>query len=104
MPASAASLVSRYSFSEASGTSAADSIGGFTATLNGGSSFDGAGKVVLNGTGSYVSLPPAQLSGLTAVTIDTWFFHRSQQQRLFVLCGQRQRDGFGRQLFPLCSL
>jgi hypothetical protein len=72
MAAPAASLVSRYSFNESSGTSAADSIGGYTATLNGGTSFDGAGKVALNGTGSYVSLPPAQLSGLTAVTIDAW--------------------------------
>lgn len=73
LTAPAANLVSRYSFSETSGTSAADSIGGYTGTLNGGTSFDGAGKVVLNGTGSYVSLPPAQLSGLTALTIDTWF-------------------------------
>jgi hypothetical protein len=72
MAAPGASLVSRYSFTEASGTSAADSIGGYTATLNGGTSFDGAGKVVLNGTASYVSLPPAQLSGLTAITMDAW--------------------------------
>lgn len=70
---SAANLVSRYSFNETSGTNAVDSAGGFTATLRGGTTFDGAGKVALNGTNSYVNLPSAQLSGLTAVTIDTWF-------------------------------
>jgi hypothetical protein len=73
LSASAATLVSRYSFTEASGTNAADSVGGYTAHLNGGCSFDGAGKVVLNGTNSYVSLPPAQLSGVTAITLDAWF-------------------------------
>ena len=69
---SAATLVSRYSFNETSGTNAADSVGGYTAKLYGGSSFN-AGKVVLNGTNSYVSLPPAQLNGLTAMTLDAWF-------------------------------
>jgi hypothetical protein len=69
---SAATLVSRYSFNETSGTNAADSVGGYTGTLRGGSSFNGAGKVVLNGTNSYIDLKPAQLSGLTAITIDSW--------------------------------
>lgn len=69
----AANLVSRYSFNETSGTNAYDSVGGYTATLRGGTAFDGAGKVVLNGTNSYIDLPPAQLSGLTAITIDAWF-------------------------------
>lgn len=70
--ASAASLVSRYSFNETSGTNASDSIGGYTATLKGGTSFDGTGHVVMNGTNSYVSLPPTQLGGLSAITIDAW--------------------------------
>src|ERR1035437_5399730 len=73
LSASAANLVSRYSFNETSGTNATDSVGGYTATLRGGTSFNGAGKVVLNGTNSYVNLPSAQLSGLTAITIDSWF-------------------------------
>lgn len=68
----AATLVSRYSFNETSGTNATDSVGGYTATLRGGTSFDGAGKAVLNGTNSYVNLPSAQLGGLTAVTLDAW--------------------------------
>ena len=70
----AATLVSRYSFNETSGTSAHDSVGSYTATLNGAAAFNGSGQVVLNGaSGAYVSLPPAQLSGLTAITIDAWF-------------------------------
>jgi hypothetical protein len=73
MAVSAANLVSRYSFNATSGTNAVDSAGGYTATLRGGSSFNGTGKVVLNGTNSYVNLPSAQLSGLTAITIDSWF-------------------------------
>ena len=64
----AATLVSRYSFNETSGTNATDSVGGYTAALRGGTSFDGAGKVVLNGTNSYVNLPSAQLSSVTAMT------------------------------------
>jgi len=69
----AATLVSRYSFTETTGTNAVDSVGGYTATLRGGTTFDGAGKVVLNGTNSYVNLPAAQLNALTVMTIDTWF-------------------------------
>jgi hypothetical protein len=72
--ASAASLVSRYSFSETSGTAAADSISGFNGTLQGAAAFNSSGSVVLNGnSGTYVSLPPAQLNGLTAITLDAWF-------------------------------
>jgi hypothetical protein len=74
MAVSGANLVSRYSFNETSGTNAVDSVGGYTAALKGAAAFDGSGDVVLDGTsGTYVSLPPAQLSGLTAFTIDTWF-------------------------------
>ncbi len=73
MASPAANLVSRYSFNEASGTNVTDSVGGYTATLRGGSSFDGTGKVVLNGTNSYVNLPSAQLNGLSAITMEAWF-------------------------------
>lgn len=70
----AATLVSRYSFSETTGTNATDSVGGYTAPLKGAAAFNGSGSVVLNGaSGAYVSLPAAQLSGLTAMTIDAWF-------------------------------
>jgi hypothetical protein len=74
MAVSAASLVSRYSFNATSGTTAVDSVGGYNGTLQGAAAFNGSGSVVLNGSsGAYVSLPPAQLSGLTAITIDSWF-------------------------------
>ncbi len=69
-----AALVSRYSFDETSGTTVSDSVGGFHGTLNGEAVFDGSGSAVLNGTsGTYVSLNPASLSGLGAVTLDAWF-------------------------------
>jgi hypothetical protein len=73
LSASAATLVSRYSFNETSGTNATDSVGGRTATLRGGTSFDGAGKVVLNGTNSYVNLGGGMFSGLTSATFEGWF-------------------------------
>jgi regulation of enolase protein 1 (concanavalin A-like superfamily) len=66
-------LIHRYSFNETSGTNATDSVGGLTATLRGGASFDGAGKVVLNGTNSYVNLGGGLLSGLTSATFEGWF-------------------------------
>lgn len=68
------SLIHRYAFDETSGSMAADSVGGANGTLNGAAAFDGAGRVVLDGTsGAYVSLPANLLGGLSAVTIDAWF-------------------------------
>jgi hypothetical protein len=68
-------LVHRYSFSESSGTTAADSVGGsaWNGTLQGTATFSGTGQVVLDGTvGSSVSLPSGILSGLDEVTIEAW--------------------------------
>lgn len=74
MAVSAANLVSRYSFNATSGTTAVDSAGGYNGTLQGAAAFNGSGSVVFNGSsGTYVSLPPAQLNGLTAISIDSWF-------------------------------
>lgn len=68
-----APLIHRWSFNEASGTTAADSIGGADATLQGTAAFDGSGSVVLDGSsGCYVSLPTGVLTNLTAVTFETW--------------------------------
>jgi hypothetical protein len=67
-------LIHRYSFSEVSGTTAADSIGGPSgdATLfNAGATFSG-GSLALDGIDGYVQLPAGILSGLDAVTIETW--------------------------------
>lgn len=72
--ASAASLVSRYSFNEISGTTVSDSAGGLNGTLAGAAVYNGTGSVVLNGTsGAYVNLNPTSLNSLTAVTLDAWF-------------------------------
>jgi Concanavalin A-like lectin/glucanases superfamily len=67
-----ASLAHRYSFDEASGTTASDSIGGANGTLNGGSSFSG-GSVVLDGASGYVALPAGTISALgNNITFETW--------------------------------
>ncbi len=68
-----ATLVHRYSFSEASGSTASDSVGGADGTLIGTAAFNGAGQVVLDGTvGSAVQLPPGILTNLDEVTIEVW--------------------------------
>ncbi|HEU5397001.1 MAG TPA: LamG-like jellyroll fold domain-containing protein, partial [Verrucomicrobiae bacterium] len=68
-----AALIHRWSFGETTGTTAADSIGGADATLQGTAAFDGAGDAVLDGSsGCYVSLPTGVLTNLTAVTFEIW--------------------------------
>lgn len=67
------SLAHRYSFSETSGTTASDSIGGADGTLGGDATFSGTGQLVLSGNvNSAVTLPPGILSGVDEVTIETW--------------------------------
>lgn len=67
------SLAHRYSFSETSGTTASDSIGGADGTLGGDAAFSGTGQLVLSGNvNSAVTLPAGILSGVDEVTIETW--------------------------------
>ena len=67
------SLVHRYSFSEVSGTTAADSVGGvdWDGALMGGAAFS-SGQVVLDGVNGHVQLPSGILTNLDAVTIEAW--------------------------------
>ncbi|HEV2436959.1 MAG TPA: LamG-like jellyroll fold domain-containing protein [Verrucomicrobiae bacterium] len=67
------SLVHRYSFSESSGTTTADSVGGsaWNGTLNGGATL-GGGQVTLDGASGYVQLPAGVVSGMDAITIEAW--------------------------------
>jgi hypothetical protein len=68
------SLVHRYSFSETSGTTVADSVGGsaWNGTLPNGGTFAG-GQVQLRASNSqYVKLPAGVLGNSTAVTIEAW--------------------------------
>ena len=69
------SLIHRYSFSETTGTTSADSIPGnsptWDATLNGNATL-GGGQVTLDGTNGYVQLPAGILSGYDEVTIEAW--------------------------------
>ncbi len=70
-----ATLVHRYSFSETSGTSTADSVGGsaWNGTLPRGGTFNGSGQLLLaSNLQQYVQLPAGILSTYTAVTIDAW--------------------------------
>jgi len=75
-----AMLTNRYSFNEDSGTTAADSVGGQDGTLMNGAFFSG-GSVYLSSfgiassetNGDYVVFPPNLVTGLTAVTIETWY-------------------------------
>jgi len=68
------SLVHRYSFSETSGTTVADSVGGsaWNGTLPNGGTL-GGGQVQLKAASSqYVKLPAGILGSSTAVTIEAW--------------------------------
>ena len=68
------SLVHRYSFSETSGTSTADSVTSdpaYAGALVGGATL-GGGKVTLDGSTGYVQLPAGILTGMDEVTIETW--------------------------------
>lgn len=68
------SLVHRYSFSESSGTTTADSVGGsaWNGTLFGNATL-GGGQVTLDGSqNTYVQLPAGVVSGMDAITIEAW--------------------------------
>ncbi len=60
-------LIHRYSFI----SNANDEVGTANGTVVGGATFNGS-ALILNGTNGYVSLPAGIVSGLTAVTIETW--------------------------------
>lgn len=71
--AQAQTLIHQWTFNEANGTTAADSVGSVNATLMGGATFSGAGGVALNGTsGTYISLGSGLLNGLSSVTFEGW--------------------------------
>lgn len=83
--ASAQTLIDQWNFNEASGTTAANAVGGGgSATLMAGASFNGSGSVTLNGstdgTGNYIDLGNA-LSGLTSVTMEGWFTYTQDPNR-----------------------
>jgi hypothetical protein len=71
------SLIHRYSFSESSGTTTADLVGGsnWTGTLDTGATL-GGGQVTLNGNDGNddadVQLPAGIVSGMDAVTVEAW--------------------------------
>lgn len=64
-------LIHRYSFSAASGSTVPDSVGGADGSLAGGYTLSG-GQINFDGSSGYVQLPAGLLTGLTAVTIETW--------------------------------
>jgi alpha-L-arabinofuranosidase len=69
-----ASLVHRYSFSETSGTTTADSIGGaaWNGTLPRGGTFGNGQLTLASNLQQYVQLPAGIVSNYTAVTVEAW--------------------------------
>ena len=65
-------LVHRYSFDEASGETAFDSVSAADGQVIGGAAFDGAGKLTLDGNSGYVNLPNGIISSLDTMSIETW--------------------------------
>ena len=74
VPLPPVTLVHRYSFSETSGTSVADSVGGlaWNGTLPRGGTFANGQLALASGGQQYVQLPANILSNYNAVTIETW--------------------------------
>lgn len=65
-----ASQIAHWDFNGVSGTNVIDSIGGYNATIYGGAYLNGSGKLTLDGTDDYVSLPVnSVISGLSSFTI-----------------------------------
>jgi arabinoxylan arabinofuranohydrolase len=67
-------LAHRYSFSETSGTTVADSVGGpaWNGTLPNGGTFANGQLTLASAASRYVSLPAGIVSTLTNFTIETW--------------------------------
>ncbi|MGH7942577.1 MAG: glycosyl hydrolase [Limisphaerales bacterium] len=66
-PAFSQTLIHRYSFI----SNANDEVGTANGAVEGGATFNGR-ALVLNGTNGYVMLPAGIVSGLSAVTIESW--------------------------------
>src|SRR5580698_2887801 len=68
-----AALTHEWSFNDSvTSTNAVDSVGGATATLNGGATYPGNGTVALDGSSGYVYLPNDIVSNYTSVTYEIW--------------------------------
>lgn len=71
---SANGLIHRYSFSETSGTSIADSIGGagWAGALPNGGAFSSGRLTLAPGSSQYANLPAGVINGLSNITIMAW--------------------------------
>lgn len=84
--ASPLSLKHRYSFNDAPGSGVAiDSVSGANATLNPGADLDGSGRLVLDGTNGFATLPTPLVSVLSNATFEVWVTPTSggNWQRIF---------------------
>jgi hypothetical protein len=91
------SLVLRYDFA-GRGQEVLDRVGSRHGRVIGTSQLDGSGKLVLNGTDSYVDLPARLISRLENATIMVWFEYRANDpntcwHRLFDFGSNTIRDG-----------
>jgi len=66
-------LIHRYSFNEAAGsTTAEDLVGNEDALLQPGAAFNGTGQMVLDGTNGFATLPQGIISSLSNATFEVW--------------------------------
>ena len=71
VPPASGKLLHRYDFN-GSGTVCYDVAGNQDATIEGGAKLSGDGKLVLDGSNDYVSLPSGILGQLTSTTLEAW--------------------------------
>ncbi len=92
-----AQLVHRYSFSETTGTTTADSVGGaaWNGALPNGGTFNGGQLTLSSGSQQYVQLPAGILSNYTAVTIESWVTFPDQLPANCFFYGFGNTDGGG---------
>lgn len=88
-------LIHRYSFSESSGSTTADSVGGaaWAGTIGGGATL-GGGQVALDGSSGFVQLPAGIVSNLDAVTIEAWADFENPQAYAALYYFGNQDDSF----------
>jgi alpha-L-arabinofuranosidase len=99
------SLVHRYSFSETSGTNAADSVGGpaWNGWLPRGGTF-GSGQLTLSSNSQqYLQLPGGILSNYSQVTIETWVTFPDQLPVNCFFFGFGNTNGSSGQSYIFCA-
>jgi alpha-L-arabinofuranosidase len=98
-------LVHRYSFSETSGTVAADSVGGpvWNGSLPNGGTFGGGQLALSSNIQQYLQLPGGILSNYTQVTVETWVTFPDQLPVNCFFFGFGNTNGTSGQSYIFCA-